>query len=125
MIPPFDIYRTLTIISPGEILGVNIQATIRAKGIVKGNIAVVAGAGTAATGVVTGNYAVNSFVGIEVGPGSTVIGNTADDNQFGISASCRTTPESRSTLSDYGTPDRTALRAGPPNGCCRPSNRAL
>jgi hypothetical protein len=71
---------------------------IAATGIVKGNTVVgidggpSTGIGIEATGTVTGNYASgNRFVGISVGPGSTVIGNTAVDGveaAFGISVSC-------------------------------------
>jgi hypothetical protein len=38
---------------------------------------------------VTGNYAAgNRFIGIEVGQGSTVIGNTANGNFIGIRVAC-------------------------------------
>jgi hypothetical protein len=77
-----------------------ISAGIIATGIVKGNSAVGmnggpgAGSGISAAGIVTGNYAShNRFAGIEIGQGSTVIGNTSTQNGptipgFGIVVSC-------------------------------------
>jgi hypothetical protein len=64
---------------------------IIAKGIVRGNTAVgiagvlgATGTGIFATGTVSGNYVTLSrFAGIEIGQGSTVIGNTATDNRAG------------------------------------------
>jgi hypothetical protein len=65
---------------------------IFARGIVKGNIAKGfsgLGTGIGATGTVTGNYASGVVVGITVGQGSTVIGNTATDNaDFGLLVTC-------------------------------------
>jgi hypothetical protein len=70
-----------------------------ATGIVKGNTVdhigglPGQGVGISATGIVTGNYVTGSRVGgIEVGQGSTVIGNTSTDNNggpgFGINVAC-------------------------------------
>ena len=70
---------------------------IVAKGIVRGNtvvgiagLPITGGVGISATGIVTGNYVTASRrAGIEIGPGSTVIGNTASDNiEQGISVTC-------------------------------------
>jgi hypothetical protein len=71
---------------------------IAATGIVKGNTVdgIVGtpgtGVGISAIGIVTGNYATNNRVaGIEIGQGSTVIGNNATDNHdpgIGIEVSC-------------------------------------
>ena len=63
---------------------------IRASGIVKGNIVTfVNGTGIVATGVVTGNYVAENSIGIEVGQGSTVIGNTVLHNlNTGIIVNC-------------------------------------
>jgi hypothetical protein len=68
-----------------------VRIGIVAKGIVRGNIVSIAAApdvpetgGISATGIVTGNYAFgNRVMGMEVGQGSTVIGNTVTDT-FGI-----------------------------------------
>jgi hypothetical protein len=71
---------------------------IAAEGIVKGN-AVVAitgpgpftGVGISATGTVTGNSARGTrFIGLQIGPGSTVIGNTVTDGSdgYGIFVDC-------------------------------------
>ena len=68
---------------------------ISATGIVRGNTVVGQhnflrlGAGIIATGIVTGNFASRNDFGIEVGQGSTVIGNTARNNgEFGIFVDC-------------------------------------
>jgi hypothetical protein len=66
---------------------------IFARGIVRGNIVTASpgseGSGISATGTVTGNYASGLVVGISVGQGSTVIGNTATDNaDIGLSVTC-------------------------------------
>jgi hypothetical protein len=69
---------------------------IIANGIVKGNVAGGAGAGSSgravieATGIVTGNYVLGSRnVGISIGEGSTVIGNTVTGAFFtGMVVSC-------------------------------------
>jgi hypothetical protein len=63
---------------------------ISATGIVKGNtLETFGGAGISATGTVTGNYVSGAGVGIEIGPGSTVIGNTvADSFRIGLLVSC-------------------------------------
>jgi hypothetical protein len=68
---------------------------IAASGVVKGNSVFEvgggpgAGTGIFATGVVTGNYAAgNRLIGIDVGQGSTVIGNTANGNFIGIRVAC-------------------------------------
>jgi len=59
---------------------------IGATGIVKGNtvlgiVSLKGGVGISATGIVTGNSSsFNQVDGIEIGQGSTVIGNTATDN---------------------------------------------
>ena len=71
-----------------------IRSGIIARGIVKGNtvgasVGNTCGTGISATGTVTGNYVVNSFIGIKIGQGSTVIGNTASNNtESGIVADC-------------------------------------
>jgi hypothetical protein len=62
---------------------------ITASGIVKGNTVGTCYTGIAGTGTVTGNYAANNVTGIQIGQGSTVIGNTATNNTgFGIVADC-------------------------------------
>jgi hypothetical protein len=70
---------------------------IAATGIVRGNTVVgIAGlpgngTGISATGIVTGNYVTGSrATGLEIGQGSTVIGNTAvgAPGNVGISVSC-------------------------------------
>ena len=71
---------------------------IIATGIVKGNTVVGiiglpgGGIGISAVGIITGNFVTgNRFGGIEVGQGSTVIGNTSTDNfdpGIGIEVSC-------------------------------------
>jgi hypothetical protein len=68
---------------------------IVARGIVKGNTVfevrggLSVGTGISATGIVTGNYAAgNRFIGIDIGQGSTAIGNTALGNFIGISVAC-------------------------------------
>jgi hypothetical protein len=68
---------------------------IAANGIVKGNTVVgfggTPGAGAAifATGTVTGNYVSDNRHGMDIGPGSTVIGNTVSNNaETGIHVGC-------------------------------------
>jgi hypothetical protein len=62
---------------------------IIARGIVKGNNVSAYSTGISATGTVTGNYARSNGVGIDVGEGSTVIGNTALNNtQTGLVVDC-------------------------------------
>jgi hypothetical protein len=64
---------------------------ILATGVVKGNtVSGTAATGIAATGVITGNYVFGAGdVGIAVGEGSTVIGNTANQNLIaGFTVSC-------------------------------------
>jgi hypothetical protein len=63
---------------------------ITANGIVKGNTVISYEVGIEATGTVTGNYAaLNSDVGLSIGPGSTVIGNTAmGGSRFGFFVIC-------------------------------------
>jgi hypothetical protein len=70
-------------------------AGIVANGIIKNNIVTGASAtGISAGGTVTGNYAFGNNpnrgggVGIMVSKGSTVIGNTADKNEFGLIVAC-------------------------------------
>jgi hypothetical protein len=62
-----------------RVSGVTLANTIAisANGIVKGNIVEgFRGTGVIATGTVTGNYVAGTRIGMEVGEGSTVIGNT-------------------------------------------------
>lgn len=63
---------------------------IVASGIVKGNtVTGIRGTGISATGTVTRNYSTGNLVGIEIGQGSTVIGNTALHNVHdGLSVLC-------------------------------------
>jgi hypothetical protein len=63
---------------------------ITANGIVKGNTVISYEVGIEATGTVTGNYAaLNSDVGLSIGPGSTVIGNTdTGSSGFGFFVIC-------------------------------------
>jgi parallel beta-helix repeat protein len=62
---------------------------IVAGGIVTDNLVGGFGVGISAGGTVRGNVAVNNSVGIEVGAGSTVIGNSATGNtKAGIQADC-------------------------------------
>jgi len=62
---------------------------IIANGIVKANNVSGYSTGISATGTVTGNYAARNAVGIDVGAGSTVIGNTALNNtQTGLVVDC-------------------------------------
>jgi hypothetical protein len=85
---------------------------IVAGGIVKGNIVdgifQHGGAGISATGIVTGNYVTNSRdVGIEIGQGSTVIGNTATHNGpnpgFGIVVDCPSNLTDNTAVNNAGT----------------------
>jgi hypothetical protein len=69
---------------------------ISATGIVRGNTVggvgnapTSRGVGISATGIVTGNFVAGNGRGMEIGQGSTVIGNTALDNRtLGISVDC-------------------------------------
>jgi hypothetical protein len=69
---------------------------ISATGIVRGNIVSgignspgSPGLGISATGIVTGNFVEDNGRGMEIGTGSTVIGNTASGNRtLGISVDC-------------------------------------
>jgi hypothetical protein len=63
---------------------------ISATEIVKGNTVIALLTGMTATGVITGNYVFdNATVGIAVGEGSTVIGNTSNQNTVaGFTVSC-------------------------------------
>jgi len=62
---------------------------IFAHGVVTGNTVSSGFGGIAATGTVTGNYATGRKVGISVGKGSTVIGNTVTDSiRFGLMVEC-------------------------------------
>jgi hypothetical protein len=81
---------------------------ISAKGIVKGNVVdgfagpdVLRGfAGIGATGIVTGNYVSGSDVGMSIGQGSTVIGNTVINFDLGgIRGSCPSNVTDNTVLS--------------------------
>jgi hypothetical protein len=69
---------------------------IAATGIVKANTVVgitnedgASAVGISATGIITGNYVFdNKIAGLEIGQGSTVIGNVASSSVFGIFVSC-------------------------------------
>jgi hypothetical protein len=82
----------LRVVGLGLMGGVGIGAT----GIVRGNTVRFVGngpggegVGIIATGIVTGNFAGNNGRGMEIGEGSTVIGNTVTGNrQLGISVAC-------------------------------------
>jgi hypothetical protein len=87
---------------------------ILAKGIVRGNIVSIAAApdvpdagGISATGIVTGNYAIgNRVMGMEVGQGSTVIGNTVTDTfgifGIGLSVACPSNVTDNTVVNDGG-----------------------
>jgi hypothetical protein len=70
--------------------GGGLIAAINATGIVKGNtVSEWNGAGIDATGVVTGNSVTGTIAGLEIGQGSTAIGNSVTRNSdFGIIARC-------------------------------------
>jgi len=86
--------------APGSIVeGLRVEAGLGGdngisipSGIVKGNTVSGFSAGSGilvGVGNVTGNYVERNNFGISVGPGGTVIGNTANNNQqFGIVAEC-------------------------------------
>jgi hypothetical protein len=65
-------------------------AAINAKGIVKGNtVSEWSGAGIDGTGVVTGNSITGTIAGLEIGQGSTAIGNTVTaSSDFGVIVHC-------------------------------------
>jgi hypothetical protein len=88
---------------------------IDANGIVRGNTAVgfasipsIGGVGISATGIVTGNFVDhNRIVGIEVGQGSTVIGNTAtntDAQGFDIAVTCPSNVTDNTTVNAIVNP---------------------
>ena len=103
---------------------------IAAKGIVKGNTVVgIAGGpgqgiGISATGIVTGNYVFsNRIAGLEIGQGSTVIGNTvtlsAGDGIGGIVVSCPSNVIDNTAVNNRGI---NLLLEG--NGCNNTNNVA-
>jgi hypothetical protein len=105
---------------------------IAAAGIVKGNIVagINAGPGTGtgirATGIVTGNYAMNNRIfGIAVGQGSTVIGNTATGTSrsggAGISVDCPSNVIDNTAVNNSG-PEGNLLLNG--TGCNDTNNVA-
>jgi hypothetical protein len=81
-----DITRTLPATATGII----------ASGIVRSNsvlgplgTGIPVGTGISATGTLTGNYVTRTATGMSIGRGSTVIDNTATDNQaFGFFVTC-------------------------------------
>jgi hypothetical protein len=85
---------------------------IAATGIVRGNTVSIASApsgsvGIDATGIVTGNYAVgNRSIGIRVGQGSTVIGNTVTDTSpgpgIGLSVDCPSNVTNNTAVNNSG-----------------------
>jgi hypothetical protein len=79
---------------------------IVASGIVKGNIAVDfrGGAGISATGTVTGNYVRDvRGSGIDIGQGSTVIGNTVTAAAAGIVVSCPSNLTDNTAVNNFVT----------------------
>ena len=105
---------------------------IRATGIVRGNtVSDILGApsdglGIIATGIVTGNYATNNrIIGIEVGQGSTVVGNTATqtpgDGEAGISVSCPSNVTDNTAVNNSGRGGNLMLNG---TGCNNTNNVA-
>jgi hypothetical protein len=91
----------IVVFTPGPGGGPGISAT----GIVKGNtVANSRDIGISATGTVTGNYVSNSIVGISIGQGSTVIGNTVVESLIaGLSALCPSNLIDNTAVSHNGT----------------------
>ena len=103
---------------------------IAATGIVKGNtvVRIASGdggpaVGISATGIITGNYAFdNRIAGLEIGQGSTVIGNTASSTfgeAVGIEVSC---PSNVTDNTAVNNPRGNLLLEG--NGCNNTNNVA-
>jgi hypothetical protein len=108
--PDFSIVEGLRV-SGGGIIAV---------GIVRGNVVRNAATGILGGGIVTGNYAVANGVGLDIDPGSTVIGNLADDNtSFGIRVSC---PSNVTDNTAANNPQGNLVLNG--NGCNNTNNVA-
>jgi hypothetical protein len=105
------------------------EGGIVAKGIVRGNTVSIASApdgsvGITATGIVSGNYAfANRSTGMEVGQGSTVIGNTVTDTNgfpgIGLLVSC---PSNVTNNTAVNNPGGNLMLNG--NGCNNTNNVA-
>ena len=93
---------------------------IIAVGIVRGNVVRNAVTGILGGGIVTGNYAAANGVGFDIDPGSTVIGNLADDNtSVGIRVSC---PSNVTDNTAVNNPQGNLVLNG--NGCSNTNNVA-
>ena len=80
-------------IGQGPVVGIAATGIVRGNTVVGINGGPGQGTGISATGIVTGNYATNNrIIGISVGKGSTVVGNTATqtafDGEAGIFVDC-------------------------------------
>jgi hypothetical protein len=114
----------------GAFAGGSSAIGIAATGIVKGNTVSDfnggPGSGTMATAIVSGNYAnTNQFFGIEVGQGSTVIGNTAtqtpSDGFAGISVDCPSNVTDNTAVNNNGHGGNLVLNG---TGCNNTNNVA-
>jgi hypothetical protein len=85
-----SIVEGLRISSSGSGIGISANGIVRGNTVTGDRLSAPGGAGIAATGTITNNYVSGlSFrVGIAVGAGSTVIGNTSINNGAGIDVSC-------------------------------------
>jgi hypothetical protein len=104
---------------------------IAARGIVKGNTVegfagpsfARGGPGIDATGIVTGNYVSFNETGIDVGQGSTVIGNTVTNNIVrGILVSCPSNVTDNTAVNNFGSNNVNLVLEG--EGCNNTNNVA-